>query len=141
MAVGARERTMQTGQVAANAAVIESRRRERPLRVAVTATRRQRVAVDIVLAVAVDAQIAAAGERAVVAVAALAREVVVHALEREVADVVQRLDVLPRPRRVALRAAGPVLPLVDGGLGVTAEAVGRPRLERHRGVAIRAPHG
>src|SRR5262245_64851463 len=83
---------------------------------------RQRIVVDVVLAVAVDAQVAGAGERAVVLVAALARQVVVHALEREVTDVVQRLDVLPGPRRVALRAAGAVLALVDRGLGMAAEA-------------------
>jgi len=59
-------------------------RRERPLRVALTTARRQAVRVDVVLAMAVDAQVAGAGERAVVAVAALARDVVVRALEGEV---------------------------------------------------------
>src|SRR5690349_23922301 len=48
-----------------------------------------RSVVDIVLAMAIDAEIAAARERAIVAVAALAREVVVHALQGEVADVVR----------------------------------------------------
>src|SRR5262249_31939825 len=124
MAVGARERAVQAGQVTADAGGIEPRRGERPLRVALAAARRQRVAVDVVLAVAVDAQVAAAGERPVIAVAALARDVVVHALEREVANVVQRLDVFPRSRGVALRAAGAVLAAVHLGLGVTAEAVG-----------------
>ena len=93
VAVEARERAVEARQVAADARVIEARRRERPLRVALAAAGRQRVVVDVVLAVAVDAQVARAGERAVVLVAALARDVVVHAAQREVADVVQRLDV------------------------------------------------
>ena len=74
-------------QIAPDAAVIELRRRERPLRVALAALGRQRVAVHVVLAVAVQTQVAAARERTVVLVAAFAREVVVRALEREVADV------------------------------------------------------
>src|SRR5438874_12193829 len=84
VAVEARERAVQPGQVAADAAVIELRRRERPLRVALAAPRRQRVLVDVILAVAVQTEIARAGERTVVLVAALARDVVVLALEREV---------------------------------------------------------
>src|SRR5262249_33714742 len=45
-----------------------------------------------------------------------------------------------RSRGVALRAAGAVLAAVHLGLGVTAEAVGRPRLERDRWMAVVAPH-
>ncbi len=129
---------MHAGQVATDAAVIEARRRERPLGVALAAARRQAVRVDVVLAMAVDAEVATTRERTVIAVATLARDVVVAALEREVADVVQWLHVLPRLRRVALLARGAVLTLVHRGLGVTAEAVRRARLERDRWMAVRA---
>src|SRR6185503_7672218 len=64
--------------------------------------------------------------------------VVVHALEREVADVVQRLDVGERSRRVALLALRAVLALVDLRLGMAAEAARRPRLERDRRMAVDA---
>ena len=130
---------MQPRQVAAHARVIEARRRERPLRVALAALRRQRVVVDVVLPVAIDAEIAAARERPVIAMAALARDVVVRALEREVADIVEGLDVLPRARAVALLAARAVLALVNRGLGMAAEARGRSRPERDGRVAVRAP--
>src|SRR5262245_46425235 len=89
---------------------------------------------------AVDAHVARAGERPLVLVAALAREAVVHAAQREVADVVQRLDVLERLRGVTLLARSAVLTFVDARLGVTAEASGRARLERDRRMAVRASH-
>lgn len=131
---------MQSRQVAAHRSVVEARRCERPLRMAFTAPRRQRVVVDVILAVAIEAEVAGSSERPRILVTALARDVVVHALERKIADIVQRLDVFKRARRVALLALRSVLTFVHLRLRVTAVTVGRPWFECDRWMAVGTPH-
>lgn len=95
---------------------------------------------DVVLAVAIEAEVARPCERPRILVATLARQIVVHASQRKVPDIVQRLNVLERARGMALLALRSILAFVNFWLRVTSVAVGRPRLERDRGMAVRAPH-
>ena len=136
--VEARQRAMHRRQATAYSRVIETRRGKRPLRMALAAAWRQRVAMDVVLAVAVDAQISRARQRPVIAMASRACQVVVATFEGEVADVVHRSDVAEGLRRVALLARSAVLAAMHIGFGMTAKAGRRPRLERHRWMTIHA---
>ena len=129
---------MYSCKVAADGGVVEARGRKRPLGVALTASRRQRVGVNVVVAVTVDAQVARAAERSIVLVAPLARDVVVRAFEREVAHVVQRFDIAPVLVGVTGLAYGAVLAFVDFWLWVTTEAVFWPWLEGDLGMALAA---
>src|SRR5215470_14808747 len=90
---------------------------------------------DVILAMARDAQIARTAQLLAARVTARAVELVVRAGQREVAHVVLRAHVAERPRRVAALAAGAVAPFVDGRLGVAPEAIAAHRLERHRRMA------
>lgn len=76
-------------EVTAHLRVIEPGRCKGPLVVAGAAARRERVGVNVVLAVAIDAQVARAGEPTVVDVAAVATLLIVRPLELEVAHIMQ----------------------------------------------------
>ncbi len=141
VAIDARQGAVQPGQVAANAHVVEARWGEGPLGVARAAPRRERVCVNVILPMAVDAEISRAGQTAIVHVASLAALLVVSALEVKVTNVVKSDDVRETLSRMARRAVGAELSLVNARLGMTraaAIAILRSRLERHAGVTIRA---
>ena len=130
---------MQPSEVAANLRVIEPSRREGPLGVALSATRRERVSVNVVLPVAVDAQVARAREPAIAHMAAIATLLIVRALEIEIADIVECDDVRETLSRVASCAVGSELAFVDLGFRVTctaAKAIGRSRLEGNAWMTI-----
>lgn len=84
----------------------------------------------VILAVAVDAQVAGPAHRPVVAMAPFACDFRVCTVEREVAHIVQRPNIRKRFRGMALFACGAVLALMNVGLWVTAKAIHRARLER-----------
>ena len=92
---------------------------------------------DIVLAVAVDAEIPGASQRSAVDVATLAVETIVGTLEREVAYIVQRLNVAEIVCRVAGLAHRAVGTFMNIWLRVASEAVLWPRLESDLGMTIR----
>jgi hypothetical protein len=95
--------------------------------------------VDVVLPVAVDAQVPGAGEASVVDMAFLAALLIVGSLELEIANVVQRDDVGEGVRGVAGLAHRSKLALVYLGLGVagaSAVTVCGPGLEGHAWMAI-----
>ena len=123
--------------------MIELGRGKGPLIVAGAAARRERVGMDIILAVAVDAQVTGAGEAPIVNVAAVAALLIVGSLQLEVTHIVQGNDVRERVCGMASLTDGSELPLMHLGLGVartSAVAVLGSRLKGHTGVAIRATH-
>src|SRR5262245_22266951 len=63
VAVDARQQAMHAHQLAADARVLEARAGEAALRVALAATGPERVVVDVVVAMAADAQLRRAGEQ------------------------------------------------------------------------------
>lgn len=93
VAVGTRQGAVLSVEVTANFGVIELRRRKGPLVVAGATARRERVGMDVVLAVAVDAQVPRAREPTIVDVAAIAALLIVCPLELEVANIMQGYDV------------------------------------------------
>jgi hypothetical protein len=139
VAIRAWQRAMQANHVATYPRVIEARWRKRPLGMALTTTRRQRIAVNIVLAVTVDAHVPSALQRSIIAMAAFARNIVVSAGQREVTHIVEWLNIGERLGVMALLARGAVLAFVHIRLRVTAITVDWPRLERLRRMAVRAP--
>ena len=103
------------------------------------ATRREGVRVDVVLPVAVDAQVSGAREATVVDVALLAALLIVSSLELEVAYVVQRHDVRERICGVTGLAHRSKLAFMHLGLGVagaSAVTVRGPRLEGNARMTI-----
>lgn len=144
VAIGTRQGSVQTCEVATNLRVIKARRSKGPLVVALSALRRERIGVNVVLPVAVDAQVARACETAIVDVAAIATLLIVSALKTKVANIVQSDDVRETLSCVARSAVCTKLPFVNLWLGVTratAKAVGRPRLKGDAWMAIGAAHG
>ncbi len=139
VAIRAWQRAMQANHVAAYPRVIEARWGKRPLGMALATSRRQCIAVNVVLAVTVDAHVAGALQWTIIPVTALAGNIVMRARQREVANIVQRLDIGKRLGVMALLARGAVLAFVHIRLRVTAITVDWPRLERLRRMAVRAP--
>jgi len=100
--------------------------------------------VNVVLPVAVNAQVSRTGQSAIVDMTCVAALLVVGPFELEVAYVVERDDVRERLGGVAAAASGTELPFVNFGFGVTRAAtvaILRARLESHAGVAVGAAHG
>jgi hypothetical protein len=94
---------------------------------------------NVVLPVAVDAQVARAREATIVYVAAIAALLIMRALEIEIADIVQGDNVRETLSRMAGGAVGSELAFVDLGFRVTraaAKAVRGPRLECDTWMAI-----
>lgn len=99
---------------------------------------------NVVVSVAVDAEISGAREPLIVDVTAVATLLIVCSLEVEVPDIVQCNDVGETLRRVAGRAVGAKLAFVNPWLGVTsttAVAVRWPRFERDARMAIGTANG
>tara|TARA_R110002095_G_scaffold200282_2_gene180459 strand:- start:22 stop:603 length:582 start_codon:yes stop_codon:yes gene_type:complete len=144
VAIGARQGSVQPREVAANLRVIKARRSKGPLVVALSALRRERICVNVVLPVAVDAQVARACETAIVDVAAIATLLIMSALKTKVANIVQSDDVRETLSCVARGAVGTKLSFVNLWLWVTCattKAVGGPRLKGDAWMAISAAHG
>jgi hypothetical protein len=83
--VSAWQRAVQPNHVTANPGVVEACRCERPLGVALATARRQRIVVNIILTMTVDAHVTSALQRPIIAMAALTRNIVVRARQREIA--------------------------------------------------------
>jgi len=130
---------MQANHVAADPRVIKARWRKRPLSMALATPRRQRVAMDVILAMAVDAHIAGTLQWTIIAVTAFAGNIVMCTRQREVANIVQWLNVGERLGVMALLTRRAVLAFVHIRLRVTAITVDRPRLECLRRMTVRAP--
>jgi len=134
---------MQPSEIAADLGVVESRGCKGPLVVAGTATRRERVRVNVVLPVAVDAQVARASEPAIIDMAAVATLLIVGALEVEIANIVKSNDVRETLSRMAGCAVGSELAFVNLGFGVTraaTKAIGGSRLKGNAWMAVGAPN-
>ncbi len=141
VAIHARQCAVLAIQIAANFRVVELRRGERPLVVAGTATRGERVRVDVILSVAVDAQVTGARKAPIVDVTAIAALLIVGTFELEVTDVVKRNNVREGVGGVAGLANCAELALVYLRLWVAralAIAVRGARLECHAGMTIGA---
>ena len=80
MTIRARQRAVQARKIAAHLTVVEARWRKRPLIVALAATRRERIGMNVILSVAVDAQVSRAGEPLIAYVAAIAALLIVSSL-------------------------------------------------------------
>ncbi len=95
---------------------------------------------DIVLSVAVDAQVARARKPLVVHVAAIATLLIVRPFQIEIANIMQRDDVRETLSGVTGRAVCSKLAFVHTGFGVTratSKAVLWPRLERDAWMTVR----
>ena len=139
VAVVTGERAMQTGQVAADCRVIKTGRCKRPLRMALAAPGRQRIAVNVILSVAIDTEVARARKLPAVDMASLTREPVVGSPQRKISHVMQRLDVAKRGRIVAGFTPGSELPSVNVRFGMASSATETgcgPRFERNPRMAL-----
>ena len=110
--------------------------RPRALRVALAAIGPERVVVDVVVAMARDAQVARAAEQPPARVARHARHAIVRARELRRRHVVPGVDDLPVVGDVARRAQRAELPAMHVGLAVAAAALARRRLEVDRLMAV-----
>jgi hypothetical protein len=76
MTVSAWQRAVQSNHVTANPSVVEARWCKRPLSVALATARRQRIVVNIILAMTVDAHVTSALQWPIIAMAALTRNII-----------------------------------------------------------------
>ena len=127
--VSAWQRAVQPNHVTANPGVVEACGCERPLSVALATARRQRIVVYIILAMTIDAHVTSALQRTIIAMAAFTGNIVVSTRQREIADIMQWLDVGKGLGIVALLALGAVLAFVNIWLGMTTGAIRWARLK------------